>query len=244
MKIVNKIEKLEELDSQTPEFIAQGETGKFIKLIPDTFIIKGELGKDGLNQGYAIRHLNQKDIILIDVVEKATREAVKKWVADGYTIKAILLSNASVFKNAFADQKTISQEAGGAPIYAHPMITVKEDYKIKDITAKKNELFKSFGLTIYNLPGKGGGSVLIHSELNEGMLFTGEDALGSAYDSEVNEFTRPQMKSKNDEFGLAESWGAFEQAFSYLFPLRGKPGFNLEEEDQSAILKQLSRIQE
>lgn len=244
MKIVNKLDKLEEFDTQTPEFIAQGETGKFLKLIPDTFIIKGEAGKDGFNQGYAIRHLNQKDIILIDVIEKASRDAVKKWVEDGYNIKAILISNASVFKNAYADLKTISKDAGGALIYAHPMITVKEDFKIKDITANKNELFKSFGLTIFNLPGNGGGSVLIHSNINEGMLFTGEDALGSPYDSELNEFTRPQMKSKNDEYGLAQSWSEFEQPFSYLFPLRGKPGFNLEEEDQSAILNKLSRIQE
>jgi hypothetical protein len=244
MKIVDKLDKLEELDTQTPEFIAQGETGKFLKLIPNTFIIKGETVKDGFNQGYAIRHQNQKDIILIDVIEKATRDAVKKWVADGYNIKAILISNTSVFKNAYADLKTISEDAGGAPIYAHPMPTVKEDFKIKDITAKKNELFKSFGLTIYNLPGNGGGSVLIHSNNNEGILFTGEDALGSPFDSEINKFTRPQMKSKNDEYGLAQSWSEFEQPFSYLFPLCGKPGFNLEEEDQSEILNKLSRIQE
>ncbi|MCJ7759241.1 MAG: MBL fold metallo-hydrolase, partial [Gillisia sp.] len=175
---------------------------------------------------------------------KATREAVKKWVKDGYNIKAILISNTSVFKNAYADLKTISKDAGGAPIYAHPMTTVKEDFTIKDITAKKNELFKSFGLTIFNLPGNGGGSVLIYSDINEGMLFTGEDALGSPYDSELNEFTRPQMKSKNDEYGLAQSWSEFEQPFSYLFSLCGKPGYDLEEEDQSTILNKLSRIQE
>jgi len=244
MKIVDKLDKLEELDTQTPEFITQGETGKFLKLLPDTFIIKGEAGKDGFNQGYAIRHQNQQDIILIDVIEKATKEAVKKWVADGYNIKAILISNTSVIKNAYADLKTISKDAGGAPIYAHPMTTVKEDFKIKDITANKNELFKSFGLTIFNLPGNGGGSVIIYSDINEGMLFTGEDALGSPYDSELNEFTRPQINSKNDEYGLAQSWSEFEQPFSYLFPLRGKPGYNLEEEDQSAILNKLSRIQE
>ncbi len=244
MKIVDKLDRLEELDTQTPEFIGQGETGKFLKLLPDTFIIKGEAGKDGFNQGYAIRHQNQKDIILIDVIEKATKDAIKKWVKDGYNIKAILISNTSVFKNAYAELKTISKDAGGAQIYAHPMTTIKEDFKIKDITAKKNELFKSFGLTIYNLPGNGGGSVIIFSDINEGMLFTGEDALGSSYDSELNGFTRPQMKSKNDEYGLAHSWSEFEQPFTYLFPLCGKPGYNLEEEDQSAILNKLSRIQE
>jgi hypothetical protein len=244
MKIVDKIDRLEEFDSQTPEFIAQGETGKFLKLIPDTFIIKSETDQNGFNQGYAIRHQNQKDIILIDVIEKATRDAVKKWIKDGYTIKAILISNTSVIKNSYADLKTLSEDAGGASIYAHPMSTLKENFKIKDITVKKNELFKSFGLTIYNLPGSGGGSVLIYSDLNEGMLFTGEDAIGSPYDTELNEFSRPKIKSKNDEYGLAQNWSEFGQPFSYLFPLRGKPGFNLEEEDQTAILNKLSRWQE
>lgn len=241
MKIVSKVDKLEVLDSRTPEFIARGETGKFLKLLPDTFIIKGEAGENGFTQGYAIRHLNQKDIILIDVVEKETKEAVKKLLTDGYSIKAILISNTSVLKNAYDNLKIISEDAGGTPIYAHPMSTIKDDFKIKDITSNKNDVFKNFGLTIYNLPGNGGGSVLIYSDINDGMLFTGEDAIGSPYDSDLKKFSRPQMKSKNDEFGLSESWGAFEQPFSYLFPLRGKPGFNLEEEDQTDILNTLSR---
>jgi hypothetical protein len=87
------VDKMEILHSQSAEFIQQGETGKFLKLIPDTFIIKGGERDGGVHQGYAIRHINRKDIILIDVVEEATKEAVKKLVKDGYTIKGILISN-------------------------------------------------------------------------------------------------------------------------------------------------------
>ncbi|TVZ28281.1 hypothetical protein JM83_3395 [Gillisia sp. Hel_I_86] len=237
------VDKMEVLHSQTAEFILQGEIGKFLKLIPDTFIIKGSEQENGFNQGYAIRHINRKDILLIDVVEKETLKAVKQLVADGYTIKGIILSNSSVYKNAYADLKTVSEDAGGAPIYAHPRNSINDaSYKPKDITAKQ-EIVKHFGLKIYDLPGNGGGSILIYSDINDGMLFTGEDAIGSNYNIEENTFSRPTMDSKNSEFGLAESWGAFEEPFSYLFPLHGKPGFNLEAGQQTDILNKLSRIQ-
>lgn len=237
------VDKMEILHSQSAEFIEKGETGKFLKLIPDTFIIKGAERNTGVHQGYAIRHLNRKDIILIDVVETSTKEAVKKLVNDGYTIKAILISNSQVYKTAYADVKTMSQDAGGAPIFMHPRISPKDGDTLKDITGK-HEIMKNFGLTITDLPGNGGGSVLIYSDINDGMLFTGADAEGSPYDSELNTFTRPQLDSKNDEYGLAESWGAFELAFTYLFPLCGKPGFNLDEGKQTDILNKLSKIQE
>ncbi|CAM4133270.1 hypothetical protein [Gillisia hiemivivida] len=239
---MKKVDKMEILHSQTAEFIEQGAIGKFLKLIPDTFIIKGSEQENGFNQGYAIRHINRKDILLIDVVEKETLKAVKQLVTDGYTIKGIILSNSSVYKNAYSDLKTLSKDAGEAPIFAHPRNSIKDDYSLKDITGKQ-EITKHFGLKIYDLPGNGGGSILIYSDINDGMLFTGEDAVGSGYSEDLNTFSRPTMESKNSEFGLAESWGAFEESFSYLFPLHGKPGFNLEDGDQTDILNKLSRMQ-
>jgi len=237
------VDKMEVLHSQSAEFIAQGETGKFLKLIPDTFIIKGDDSEAGPSQGYAIRHLNRQDIILIDVVEKSSSDAVKKLITDGYNIKAILISNGTILKNAHTSLKTLSEDAGGAPIYTHPRNSIQDDFQTKDITAK-NEIFKHFALKILDLPGDGGGSVLIYSEINDGMLFTGEDAIGSKYDSEENTFHKPKLKSKNDEFGMAESWGAFNEEFTYLFPLHGKPGFNLEEGNQTDILNKLGRVEE
>ena len=240
---MKKVDKMEVLNSQSAEYIEQGETGKFLKLIPDTFLIKGGERESGVHQGYAIRHINRKDIILIDVVEEATKEAVKKLVTDGYTIKGILISNKLVYKTAYADAKTLSEDAGGAPIFLHPRITPKDGDTFKDITGR-HDIIKSFGLTITDLPGDGGGSVLIYSDINDGMLFTGADAEGSPYDSDLNDFTRPTLDSKNDEYGLAESWGSYIMPFTYLFPLRGKPGFNIEEGRRTDILDKLSRIRD
>ncbi|MGY5847305.1 hypothetical protein ACW6QP_07775 [Salegentibacter sp. HM20] len=234
------VDKMQVLHSQSAEFIEQGETGKFLKLIPDTFIIKGE-EKDGkFNQGYALRHINRQDIILIDVVEKSSKDAVKRLLNDGYKIKGILLTCDGIIKDAYADLKTISEDAGGAPIFAHPRNNFKDPFKTKDITAKET-LLKNFGLKVFDLPGNGGASVIVHSDWNDGMLFPGDDAEGSAYDSDLNTFKRPEMSHKNDDYGLAESWSAFKEPFAYLFPRKGKPAFNLEEGAQIDIISALSR---
>ncbi len=234
------VDKMEVLHSQSAEFVQKGETGKFLKLIPDTFIIKGE-EKDGVfNQGYAIRHINRQDILLIDVVEETTKDAVKKLVNDGYKIKGILITCDHILKDAYADLKTISEDAGDAPIFAHPRNNFKDSFKTKDITERKGVL-KDFGLKVFDLPGNGGASVILYSEVNDGMLFPGEDAEGSPYDSDLNTFKRPKMDKSNDDFGLAGSWSAFDEEFAYLFPRKGKPGFNIEEGQQTDILNSLSK---
>jgi hypothetical protein len=76
----------------------------------------------------------------------------------------------------------------------HPRISAKDGDTLKDITGR-HEIIKHFGLTITDLPGNGGGSVLIYSDINDGMLFTGADADGSSYDSDLNTFTRGKLDS-------------------------------------------------
>ncbi len=234
------VDKMEVLHSQSAEFIQKGETGKFLKLIPDTFIIKGEEKNGVFNQGYAIRHLNRRDMILIDVVEESTKAAVKRLVEEGYNIKGILITCDSILDSAYADLKTISEDAGEAPIYAHPRNNFKDKSKVKDITAR-DKVLDAFGINIFDLPGNQGASVVVYSDINEGMLFPGEDAVGSDYDSELNTFIRPEKKNENNDYGLAESWAAFDTPFSFLFPRKGKPGFNLEEGHQIDILNKLGK---
>lgn len=234
------VDKMEVLHSQSAEFIEKSETGKFLKLIPDTFIIKGEKENGVFNQGYAIRHLNRRDMILIDVVEKSSKDAVKRLVEEGYNIKGILITCDAILNSAYADLKTISENAGGAPIYAHPRNNIKDNFKTKDITAK-DKVLDSFDINIFDLPGSEGASVVVYCDLNEGMLFPGEDAVGSDYDSELNTFIRPEKKNENNDYGLAESWAAFDTEFTYLFPRKGKPAFDIEEGQLIDILNKLGK---
>lgn len=228
------VDKREVYSSQSAEFIQNSEEGKFLKLISDTFIIKTENG----TQGYAIRHLNGKDFILIDTTAKGAQDAVKKLLQDGYNIKAIILTHRETITNAYASLKTISEDAGGAPIFTHPINVSDSSFSVKNISLKNN-IFDHFSLTVYDFPCKSGEAAVLHSEINEGMLFAGCSAEGSNYDAEQTDFKQPNIGSENKQFSLSESWSGVIQEFRYLFPYRGKPGFNLSEGQQKDIIIKL-----
>lgn len=228
------VDKREVVHSQSPEFIKQAEEGKFVKLIPDTFVIK--LADGG--QGYAIRHLNRQDLILIDTIGKGAQEGVKHLVEEGYKIKAILITHNDIMSNPYASFKTISEDAGGAPIYAHSMNKSDEDFSFKSITDKV-EIFEHFSLSVRDFPAASGESVVVHSEINEGMVFAGNAAVGADYDSKENNIQRPDTGSENKNFSLAESWRSYIREFKYFFPYKGQPAFKLSEGDQKDLILKL-----
>lgn len=229
------VDKKEVYSSQSAEFIEQAEQGKFLKLIPDTFLIKMEDGK----QGYAIRHLNRKDILLIDTTAKAAQRAIQNLIKDGYTIKGILLTHRGALENTYDSLETISKDAAGAPIYTHSINLSDSSFKVHDIS-NKNKIFDHFSIRIYDFPAKSGEASVVYSEINDGMLFAGCCALGADYSSDKNDFQRADMGNKDKDFSLAESWRAFMEEFTYFFPHKGKPGFNLSEGQQTDIIQKLA----
>ena len=228
------VDKKEVVNRESAEFIKQTETGKFVNLVPDTFVIKMEDG----SQGYAIRHLNRQDMILIDTVGKGAQEGVKHLVEEGYKIKGILVTHKAALDNAYAPLKTVSEDAGGAPIFTHPINNKNSDFEVKDIN-DKNKIFGHFSLSVRDFPAPSGEAVVIHSEINEGMVFSGCSAEGAPYDSDEEGFRLPDLKSENKKFSLAESWRSYMREFSFFFPYKGKPGFNLSEGQQKDIILKL-----
>ena len=228
------VDKKEVINRESAEFIKQTETGKFVNLVPDTFVIKMDDG----SQGYAIRHLNRQDMILIDTVGKGAQKGVKHLVEEGYKIKAILVTHKAALDNSYASLKTVSEDAGGAPIFTHPINNKNSDFEVKDIN-DKNKIFGHFSLSVRDFPAVSGEAVVIHSEINEGMVFSGCSAEGADYDSDKEGFRLPEIKSENKKFSLAESWRSYMEEFSFLFPYKGKPGFNLSEGQQKDIILRL-----
>lgn len=229
------VEKREVYSSQSAEFIQNSEPGKFHKLISDTFIIKMENG----NQGYAIRHLNGKDMILIDTTEKGAQPAVKQLVKDGYQIQGIILTHKGAIANAYDSLKVISEDAGNAPIFTHPINVNDSSFGIKDISVKSSVL-DHFSLVVHDFPSKSGEATVLFTDINEGMIFAGCSAIGASYDSEEKDFKRPDMGSENKNYSLSESWGAIMHEFRYFFPHKGKPAFNLSEGEQKDLILALS----
>lgn len=223
----------------TAEFIANQHTGQFVKLLPDTLMIKGAKNDRGFDQGYALKKLNKKEYILIDVVELATKNAVEELINDGSTISGILITSDTVLRDAYADLETLSKDAGGADIYLHPNSSAEKDFATKSLRGSNAKL-NSYGLDIIELPGKIP-AVLVCARSNGGMLFPGDSAKGSAYDTDQSIFTRAKLDNKSQEFDLVEFWRAFNLEFRYLFPRQGKPEIDLEAGTRTDILNRLSR---
>lgn len=224
----------------TAEFIDNQHTGKFVELLPGTYMIKGAKNDRGFDQAYALANNNRKELILIDVVEEAYKEAVETIVKDGYKIKAILITGKSVLNDAYADLETLSEDAGGAEIYLHPDIQNETDFKVKDLSSN-DSLISSFKLEVFELPPNKNGEVLIFSGKNEGMLFVGDSAKGSDYNSDTFIFSREKQEKQSNEFEISKYWQSFRKEFTYFFPRTGKPAIEVDSRTRSNIMSWLSR---
>lgn len=223
----------------TAEFIADQHTGQFVKILPDTLMIKGAKNDRGFDLGYAVKKFNKKEYVLIDVVELATKEAVQDLIKNGNKISAILITSDTVLRDAYSDLETLSKDAGGADIYVHPNISTDGNFETKNLSSS-DALLNEFGLDIHELPGKTR-AVLVYARSNDGMLFPGDSAKGSAYDTNRSMVTRDKLENKGQEFDLVEFWREFDQEFRYLFPRQGKPEIELEAGTRTDILNRLSR---
>ena len=228
------VDKKEVISSQSAEFIQQAEEGKFHKMIPDTFIIKMENGA----QGYAIRHLNRHDMLLIDTTGKGAEKAIKHLVEEGYKIKGIIVTHKEPLQNTYAPLKQISEDAGGAPIFSHPVNNKDNSFSVRDIYIK-NDVFKHFSIFVDDFPSASGDTAVVYSEINEGMIFAGNSVKAAPYDQEGDQMTRADMGNRNKDLSLAESWRTYIREFRYFFPYRGKPRFNLSDGEQKDLIARL-----
>ncbi len=190
---MKSVDKKEVISSQSAEFIQQAEAGKFHKMIPDTFIIKMENGA----QGYALRHLNRQDILLIDTVAPGAKEGIKHLVEEGYKIKGILVTHKEALQNAYASLKEVSEDAGGAPIFSHPVNNNNSDFNVRDINSPKNDVFKHFSISLTDFPSKSGETAVVYTEINEGMVFAGNTVEATSYDQEGDDMKRTDTGSEN-----------------------------------------------
>lgn len=228
---MKSVDKKEVISSQSAEFIQQAEAGKFHKMIPDTFIIKMENGA----QGYALRHLNRQDMLLIDTTAEGAREGIKHLVEEGYKIKAILVTHKDALQKTYAPLKTISEDAGGAPIFSHPVNNTNSDFNVRDINSK-NDIFKHFSIVPLDFPSKSGETAVLYSEINEGMVFAGNTVEATAYGEDGDDINSTDTGSENKNRGIAENWRTFDREFRYFFPYKGKPKFNLSEGQQKDLI--------
>jgi glyoxylase-like metal-dependent hydrolase (beta-lactamase superfamily II) len=227
----DKIEVFSRLDElRTAEF------GTSVKILPDTFLLKFDKHRHRFGNGYAIRHRNGKDLVLIDTVRKEHKVELSRFRENGYNIKAILLTHSDLIGQAFASLSEIAKICD-TQIYIHPLDS--QSTGALDITGY-HDIFKEFDLSIFHTPGHTSGSVVIYCGINR-ALFVGDSAVGSPYDTDSYYFERPVIESDQKDLALTESWRSMSIEFEHILPLHGKPQFDLSDLDRSGILRNLTK---
>ena len=221
----------------TAASISNLHTGKFSELISGIFMIKGGKNERGFDQAYAIQK-GKNDLVLIDVVEEAYKEARQYLQNNGFNIKAILITGKGVKEECYTDLQTLSKDAGGAEIYIHPDIAPQE-FETKQLSGK-DELLSNFGLKAVEIPQKEG-QVILYCSKHNGIIFSGDSAVGSDYGTDEFIFTRGRELNEKAAFAVEEFWKNFDTGFSYFFPRKGKPGVEVDERTRTTLLARLAK---
>lgn len=218
-------------------FIEDLHTGKFQELLPDIFMIKGAKNERGFDQGYAILN-GKKDLVLIDVVEEAYREAVENLRNNGYKIKALLITGKQVYNDSYADLQTISQDMGNAEIYIAPDIA-PNDSETRALSGR-DALLSDYDLEALVVPKKEG-QVILYCDRHNGIIFSGDSAVGSDYGTDEFLFTRGRELNDKIAFTVEEFWKGLDKKFDYFFPRQGKPALEVDDLTQRTLIARLSK---
>ncbi len=222
------------------EELKNKKVGERTLILPDTFLVKVAKHRYRTGNSYIIQHLDRKELLLIDVVHQDSQKAIQQLIQDGFDIVGLLLTHSDLIHQSYTNMKKLSEDLGDIAIYIHPLDSGSQGDFLKNIL-EPNEVFNKFSISIDHLPGHTGGSVVIHSEINNGMLFAGDSAVGSPYEKEEYYFERPPIANQSQDIGLAQHWKNYTKPFKHMLPLHGKPQFNLSEGQQKDIIINLSK---
>lgn len=221
----------------TASFIGNLNTGIFQELLSGIFMIKGAKNDRGFDQAYMIEN-GKKEVILIDVVEEASREAIQHLLSNAYKIKALIITGKAVLNDSYANLETVSKDYGDPAIYISSKIAPQE-LKTKDLSGR-DALLSEFNLEPHIIPEKES-QVILYCNRHNGIILTGDSALGSDYGSDEFLFTRGREQSEKEAFAVEDFWKNFDNDFAYLFPRQGKPALEVDKRTQTTLLSRLAQ---
>ncbi|GAA0871689.1 hypothetical protein GCM10009117_08350 [Gangjinia marincola] len=207
------------------------------KILSDTFLMKIPKHVYRFGNTYAIRHLDYQKILLIDAVRPENKEALQHFKDSGYEIAGIVLTHGDLLDQAYTSLDEIANE-WDTTIYMHLMDAKNQSGAVEDVMTEPDAL-KAFGLKVYHMPGHTSGSIMLYTGINEGMLFTGDSAVGSPYESDEYYFERPPITNEQTDYGLIEAWRSFNEPVRHMLPLHGKPQFDMTDQQQADMIRNL-----
>ena len=210
--------------------IHQTAPGQDVQVLDNFVMFRVDKHRFRYGQSYAL--LRGDQMILVDAVHRATRDAVDRW-REKYTPVALILTHSDLLSQAFGPMSKVSEWLD-APVLIHSQD--RNGQAVQHIE-EADELLRQHQLRYFHVPGHTPGSLMLYAE-PEQFLFTGDSAVGDNYEKETISFTHPPM-SQTDWKLFSRAWYAVDIPVQGIFPLHGKPAFapgNLAEFKQSLLV--------
>ncbi len=203
--------------------IENKKVGEAVELLKVLWAFR--LPKHRYRYGQSYLVIRDKRAFLVDAVHSETKEAIKAILEkNNATVVAIILTHGHLIGQLGGTSSEVSSWFNNAPILAHPS-DITSANGIQEII-KNMELLSEFNLQFEHFGGHTPGSIIIHYP-KEGLVFSGDVAIGSPYDSEDNVLDRPPLQS-TDETQVIDMWSNMIFEPNAILPLHGKPVFGEE----------------
>jgi hypothetical protein len=85
-------------------------------------------------------------------------------------------------------------------------------------------VLREFGFEALLFPGQTAGSIMLYSTNNEGLLLTGDSAMGTTADQAkagLERLIRPPIETSVDDAELRRQWLAFDRPVATVLPFHG-----------------------
>lgn len=200
--------------------INQTAPGQDVHVLENLVMFRVDKQRFRYGQSYALLRGNQ--MILVDAVHQATREAVDRW-RERYTPVALFLTHSDLLSQAFGPMSKVSEWLD-SPVLIHSHD--RRGQAVQPIE-EATDLLEKHQLRYFHVPGHTSGSMMLYAE-PEQFLFTGDSAVGANYEKEMTNFTHPPISSSDWE-GFEVGWNGVSVPVRGLFPLHGKPDFAVDD---------------
>lgn len=166
-----------------------------------------------------------KKALLIDAPFDYLMNPIKEILSKGFTLSGAVfthrhLFNSGSFLNAFTAEFDV-------PLLLHPADQNSQQVRNLPYSFENpvgHPLLEEFGLEAIHFPGHTEGSILLYQELNEGLIFSGDTAIGSTYkelENRTHQLVRVPPMLSVDDGQTRENWKQFDRPFAHFGPFHG-----------------------
>ena len=189
--------------------------------------------------------LDNGHMLLVDTSVSSLLPFVRQLSEDGFSPSAVAILHRHVV--GLGDGLTDLQAEFKIPLLLHPLDAsrIRElAFGLRFENPMGHRALRVFGFEAILFPGQTGGSVMLYSAKNGGMLLTGDSASGTSADQAeagLERLIRPPVQTSEDDAELRRQWLAFGRPVATVLPYHGTGYIDRPTEEIVSIMRPLVR---